>query len=547
MKLNSNLYWFIFFITPMLMGADKVRDYDLGDWLTIKNCNYVTSLCEGRDYVYFGTNGGVIPFHRFDQYEEPAYTVSDGLADDFILSVYYDNSTGYIWAGHRKGISYLSPSGDWWENPIVFNHHQSDIVKLGGNTDDIFAEMSDGSIMRINSFSGNLIELINQHPADAAWSISAIPGTMETEGIYTTGPGYWVKNDGLVQDNDLREFPWNLKYIDSMGKLYGGVLGLGYLVGDERMRRFDIYPTGPLKNFVNTFLLTDEFLWLGSNDDIKNTVIDRSGLSRYNFNDGNWDYFEDELIYELGSGSVSEIDFGNNLLVAGTNEGLSVYEVAENRWRRFSVHDQLFSDGINTVCMDENFILVGTDYGLNILDLSNWRIEKIRLSKTENLVKIYKITHDDEQFWVGTDNGIYALKINDHSLKHFDQFGHETETDQVVASVCYSINSNGSRTVFFGSNFLMMFNLETGKWTDLPHFYGDAFIYDFDIKGDWLWMGTDEGAKLLNITTQFWEEYHISDGLAGEEVMKVIIDGDWVWFGTDRGLTKYNWRKYVIE
>jgi len=522
----------------------QVREYDLEDWMSIKNCNYVTSVCEGRDYIYFGTNGGVIPFHKYEYYEEPAYTTSDGLADDYITAVFYDNSTQYLWAAHRKGISYLSPTDEAWTNKEYFNQYDPQVVRIGNLGKKIVAEMSDQTTMTLyksNDFDGD--SGINS----TKWSRSASSQPIVVNGAYTTNSGYWVRNDGIVQDNDLREFPWNLKFIGPMNKLYGGVLGLGYIVGEERMQSFDIYQTGMLKNFVNTFVLTDDYLWTASDDAIKASDLDRSGISRMDFETGEWEYFEDELIYELASGRVSEIDADDNILVAGTDEGLTTYDMAKDRWRRFSVHDQLWSDVINSVSIDSNYAMIGTEFGLNVLNLFNNHIDRIELSKVDNLVKIFKVTHDNNQFWIGTDNGIFSVKMKNDELKHFDFYGKETEIDRVIASNCYSISSDGNRTVFFGDNFFLMYNLETGNWSDLPDFFGDAFVFDMDLDGDWLWLGTDEGAKLLNIKTNEWEEYHVIDGLAGKDVMKVLIDGDWVWFGTDKGLTKYNWRKYVLE
>ena len=525
----------------------KVREYDMEDWMTIKNCNYVSSITEGTEYIYFGTNGGVIPFHKYEHFEEPAYTTSDGLADDFITAVYFDPSTQYLWVTHRKGVSYLSPTDEAWTNVKNFNNHESQVVKIGRFGKNIVAELSDKTTMTLYTSPEMNIMVDNDENQTTQWSKSASSQPVSINGLYTTNSGYWVRNDGIVQDNDLREFPWNLKYVGSMNKLYGGILGLGYIIGDERMQTFEVYQTGILKNFVNTFVLTDDYLWTASDDAIKTSEFDRTGISRMGFETGEWEYFENELIYEFASGRVSEIDYENGILIAGTNEGLTTFETKNNRWRRFSVHDRLYDDVINSVAIDSNIAMIGTEFGLNSLNLSNWSIHSIELSATENLVKVFKVTHDDEQFWIGTDNGIYSVKIDDKKLKHFDFYGKETEIDRVIASNCYSIGSDGKRTIFFGDNFLMMYDLETGKWTDLPNFYEESFIFDIDIEGDWIWLGTDDGAKLLNIKTNEWEEYRVIDGLSGKDVMKVVIDGDWVWFGTDQGLTKYNWRKYVLE
>jgi len=66
------------------------------------------------------------------------------------------------------------------------------------------------------------------------------------------------------------------------------------------------------------------------------------------------------------------------------------------------------------------------------------------------------------------------------------------------------------------------------------------------MSNDYLWIGTSEGVFLYRLRDYYTEQYSRIDGLASNNVYKILIDGDQVWFATDQGLTKYQWRKYAF-
>lgn len=533
----------------LALGAQPVREYDLGDWITIKNFNQITSLAESNTFIYFGTTGGIIPYHKHQHYEEAAYTTSDGLIDDKISAVYYDMSTQYIWAAHRGGVSYLTATGDWWENPYKQSAGQPPIVRIGALDNSIILKFADGRLLELNSQSGYEMGKFDR-PADfhrIDWNVTASSEPVSSVSLYNVEGGYWLKEDGYIQDHELREFPWNLKYVTDMQQLFGGVYGLGYIVGDDHLKSFQIHPSGLLKNYVNAFDFDGNYLWAGSLDDRQNDRFTRTGISRYNYKTDEWQYFEDELIHELATASVTRIDAKNDIMVAGTRLGVSVYRGDKKQWRRFSTHDGLWSDVVTAVEVGDNKALVGTDFGLNLIDLSRWQMSKVSLTDGKGVVKVHQIKQSPNYFWIGTNNGIYSLKKSSQKLRHFDFNGKQLALDKAVAANCHAIAANDSDVVFYGDNFFLKYDLKRKNWKDLPGYQWDGLVNDLAISGEYLWIGTTKGAILLNMRTGGQEEYSAADGLAGNQVMKVIIDNDWVWFGTEKGLTKYNWRKYVLE
>ena len=77
--------------------------YEPEDWTTFPMTRWITSLAVGREYVYFGSTGGIIRYNIYSNRWERPWTVSDGLPDNNILSIAYDENTDYVWCSTRLG------------------------------------------------------------------------------------------------------------------------------------------------------------------------------------------------------------------------------------------------------------------------------------------------------------------------------------------------------------------------------------------------------------------------------------------------------------
>ena len=67
--------------------------YEPDDWTSYSMTRWITSLAEGREYVYFGTSGGVTRYNFYSNKWDTPWTTSDGLADNFVQAVAYDLNT----------------------------------------------------------------------------------------------------------------------------------------------------------------------------------------------------------------------------------------------------------------------------------------------------------------------------------------------------------------------------------------------------------------------------------------------------------------------
>ena len=71
------------------------------------------------------------------------------------------------------------------------------------------------------------------------------------------------------------------------------------------------------------------------------------------------------------------------------------------------------------------------------------------------------------------------------------------------------------------------------------------------IDGEWVWFATKGGVSKLDTKTGEWISLTKADGLASDQITRIVAQGDFVWFGTfDAGVTRYNketaeWRQFT--
>ncbi|MCD6441196.1 MAG: hypothetical protein J7L86_05355 [Candidatus Marinimicrobia bacterium] len=526
-----------------------VRIYNLEDWVSFKNCNYPTSLSVGNEYVYYGTNGGVIPFHRYGRYWQDPYTVSDYMADDYISAVLFDPTTSYIWVANEQGISYLTPSAENWENVSKRRLGIPDsesIIRLGYDMSSVWLQTSDGALKTLNKYLGFYRGSADNQSDLIKWAPSRLDPLPSLQKYFINQP-YRFEHDGLIYDDNFRSFPISIIFTDTNLDLYGGVWGLGPVTGDVNVKTMTVHPMGPLQNSISALTLANNKIWMGSYSDQITSDFDRSGVSVMDLKTGIWEYYETGIIPEIATQNINDIAFGQNTLWIGTDQGLTIFNTQKNRWKRYSMTKGLQDEIIWTIALEDSVAWIGTPLGLNKISLPTFKIKRIYLNRDKMKLKIFKIVATQKNIWIGTDNGLYSIDKFHHNVEHYDMFGEKTDIDDPVAADFIAIASNDSISVFSRFEGLLLYEHDTEQFKVVPQVFNMAnlYIYDMALDDDYLWVATNDGAYLIRLADYYTEHYTESDGLAGNLVYKVQIAGEDVWFGTNCGLTRYKWRRYA--
>jgi len=548
---KSTLHLSVFLMIQLFICSSltaQVRIYDLEDWISYKNCNYPTSLSVGNEYIYFGTSGGVVPYHKFNRFFDAPYTVSDGLPEDFITAVLFDTQTNYIWTAHDAGISYLSPTDETWQTTSTRSilPVNNPVNRLGMNNNYIWAVAPGDYVFKIDKTTGVILRQTgtDQLPDNIHWAQTA-QDPLPALGDYFANSPYRYENSGVIIDQELREYAISLFHIDKNRNIYGGVWGLGLLEGDAHVNQFNVHSYGPLQNSINALALVDNSLWMGGTQNNSNPLFDRQGISIFFPREQNWKYKESRFIYELASHQITDLAHANDRIWVGTTQGLSVFHRDKKTWERLTVHDGLSDEVVLTVALEDTIAWIGTRLGLSKVFIPPFKAKRFNLTADRIHHRINKAFTGQKYIWLATENGLYAIHRTTQKISHFDLNGSKIKPSEAVAAEYYAIGGSDSLIVFQGYNSFLKYHIRTERFQSLPDLPVMTNIFDITVVDDYLWVATAQGAYLVRLADFYQEHYTMEDGLAGNTVFKIIPDGDFVWFATDQGLTQYHWRKYA--
>ena len=523
--------------------------YDLNDWITFKNCNHLTSIAQGRDYIYFGTTGGIVPFERNGQYITEPYTVSDGLKNDFITAVLYDETTDYIWASHKNGVSFLTPTASQWENIDLSNYitQGSPINRLGVSDNFIWATSSGGFIFKIDRNTGSLIGQFDsgELTKNIKWGITKESPLPEINDYFIDPNNYSIDDQHNITGPEFREFKINLFYKNSRQNIFGGAWGLGLLIGDSNIRDLSIKQFGPLNNYITNLAQTEKYLIMANNQ--SKSPGERAGISLFKPENLSWNYIEPKFIMEFPTNQIYDIAYDNKEIWFGTDQGVVVQNKKNNSFRHLSIFDNLPGDEIHTIALDDSIAWVGSQIGMGIVYRDSHTIKEVSLTSENIQMKIHKIDIGEKHIWVGTDNGLYSINKTNLVVTHYNARGEKLGNDQVTPTTYPAIASNDSLVIAYGFNNFLKYNTEDQKWNYISDIPDVSSIYEITLSQNHLWVGTDNGAYLIELDSDYRKHYTYKDGLAGRHVFQVMLRGNHVWFGTNQGLTKFYWTKYVFK
>jgi ligand-binding sensor domain-containing protein len=534
----------VLLISTLSGQTQPLRVYDLHDWVTYRNSNYITSITEGQEYIYFGSSGGVLSFHRFGRYWGLPFTTSSGLIDDYINAVLFVNANSTLWAAHRGGLSYLRLGSYSWTN---LEETPTDVTRLGENDGYIWAETASGRFIQLDKFGMFIKSTANIQPPNVRWApcrYDSVPNIVN----YAFDRNFQFDARSRILDNYMRPFPLSLFYVNTQSDVFGGVWGLGAFEGNTLIKLLRVHPAGPLQNSISAMTMDEKSIWLGNNSYRNDAENNRFGLAEFDKQDYRWNYFEAGLIAELASANINDLLQSNNYLCIATDLGLTIYNLKQNRWRRFTMAQGISDENITCLEGTDTLVWIGTPRGLSMLNLKDLKLRRIRLDPAFMTTRINKIKYDGQNLWFTTGNGLYSLDRKAAKLTHYDQYGNIIEPGSAVAGDFGALAVNSEWLVCARSGGLLAFDKRQKKWLELPlpAILTNLKINDLNLYQDFLWIATNDGAIMMRLTDYYFEHYTTADGLANSMVNRVLTDGELVWFGTANGLTSFKWSKYVL-
>lgn len=450
-----------------------------------KNPPILTEIFEHKGYLWIGTWKGGLYSYNITDHGIQHYNIGNENSNT-IQYISTDDKGNLILLNSTGKISIFSP---FKESPILFTREYGEQIYsfLKDNNDYYWIGLETGvKIAERADFN-----TIHTYSPDPANNISVSGGIVNS--IYQDHHGnVWLSSKGigidvhLIYQNDFRKY-------------------------------FNTYHNQKRKDFGSAIYADDDgTTWYGTfGDGLLKFNRGNELIKRYVHEEGRDNTLAGNSIWCITK------DRNNNLWI-GTNNGISVFSIKENRFiktiRKLSVDtNTLIHNTIYDILVDDpRRAWIATQEGVNILDLKTGDISHLGMEKGLLHYKVRCIFKDTrENIWFGTYNGLSCLKTPAHDFINY----------QYSVDSLNTLSNNAINGIYEDENGYIWVGTEYGlnkinpKTHDITRFYEeDGLISNTieNISGDGagnIWLAGSKGISIYHVASNNFVNYDRSDGL----------------------------------
>jgi len=517
--------------------------YEPEDWTTYSMTRWITSIAQGREFVYFGTSGGVSRYNFYSNKWDTPWTISDGLADNFVQAVAYDMNTDYFWCSTPQGVSVYRITFRRWENFFKDEFGlpwEDDIISIGFDDRAVWLESKFGTFLRSENQQGQFSKISSSSISidQITWFGQRANDFSKLPDLFMHG-GYFFDTNGFIKDHRLNSYKVTSYFRDPWGSIWVGSWGVGAGKADYRIKILELIPCGLFIKNVNAIEMDYDYnIWAGGIGSFGN----ESGITFWDTNNNSWIDYQARYLNDLFSDQVTSIALDDTCTWFGTEHGLACFDPEKNEWHTYDVSQGLGDNYVFDVEVDEDNVWIGTLNGLS-------QIEKKKIGSKEFTIneiarrdllrkKVYDIEIMENLLWLGTEYGAY---VYDKSEK---TGGFEDDPDGPMNDEVTAIGIFEDKEVWFGlEDGVEVFDMVSEKWLGAPEkrFLSSNYINYIVVDEYSAWLATNNGVMKYDKSRNRWVEFTMIDGLPSNIVNCIMLDGDYVWFGTLEGLTRFFW------
>jgi ligand-binding sensor domain-containing protein/two-component sensor histidine kinase len=476
----------------MLGNEDRLIQYTSNNGLAGDRVRAITQ--DRNNVIWFASREGLSSLNNGDF---RTYTMEDGLPENRLRALYYDELNNRLWIGSREGIAIYNPDDESFRliqqkdglvnnrvTSLRMDHHG----KIWAGTEEGLTsiEMKDDrfTLMNYTTQNGLANNLIHDLYFDAAGNLWL--GTLGGGVNLFTGNYFenYAVEEGLSNNlvTALQEDRHNHMWIAT----YGG--GLMRFDGDN----FRLYDSddglADSRVYVLTRFRNDE-IWMGS----------RSGIALVR-NDRVISLYEDEFPFRKIRGILETSD--GSIWYSTYGDGAVLFD--GEKYTQFTETDGLGSNTVMEAVEDpEGNIWFATYGGVTKYDGTNFETLRIEDGLPNNGV-IHAIAAQDSAIWFSTFGGVARLKNGEFEVI--------TDQDGLPNTVSYFVFQSSNGLFWIGTNDgVVRLDYEAFKKGDRRNLDGirvirkeeglignelnAAAIYE-DRRGR-LWMGTVDGLSIF--------------------------------------------------
>ena len=552
---NANLY------SQVKKDVDKVYfqlNYRPGDWITISATRYSTSIAITFKTAYIGTLGGVLRYDLAKKQFDYPLTTSNGLLDNSVKTVAVEKQNDFLWIATRDGLQIFNLVSQQFITATYFQigiHLDEEIRSIGFEGAKVWLQTNKGYLSSNNSLFGFTRESLPE-TAVIIWYglLGGTPGKLPH--IFTnTETGFQYDDyENAFTDGEFRKFPVTASLYDGLGNLWLATFGAGVWKANDVSFVAEPLKYGLAMDDVSAMCFDDVTIWVGGNARLSRILDDSrilSGITEWNQEKDDFKYYDSGFRSGLRLQNVNCIFNNKDNIWIGTDDGLIQRIKNMDYWTTYGAYNGLYHPSVYSIASLGTNLYIGTRQGLNMAHpkQKEYIISKIEIPELFN-VAVYKILINRKTMWLGTSNGIYSISLPDYSFHHYNAVGFTVSNSQFLDQQIRGITEDSTYIYFASEISIVRYTKATSAWESIPvnTQYLLSGVNDAVCDINNLWIATNNGALRYIMNKQKWIYYGTQDGLAGEQVRKILIDGDYVWFGTNKGLTQFFWNApHLIE
>ena len=541
--------------------------YTKEDGLASNHVSWITT--QGNDVWFASKEDGV---SRFDKVtgKWTLYKQADFLTDNDVRDITRD-AEGNLWLATVSGISIYQPQTRSWEiiskedglpSPYVTKIDVTSPLRESGQSELI--EISSGGMAGAQVWIGTDRGLGTRLSSGGEWTFYSPPRS-ETDGeafvtaIVADGAVLWLGTslglamyDRTSQEWTQLETPGDhsnaivLSVLVRDGMVwFGGAAGVWrYSIADKKMHHA---AEGLPDTYVNALFSAEDILWAGT----------RQGVARYDVAQGRW--IPMPFNAQLPAPNITALDFRDGILWIGTPQGLGSYTIASEVWRLISNVSYNIRD---ILCDAEETLWLATSVGLVEYHLSDGGrvLHQSRPMREPFLeTKVSNIKFDGDYIWFNNwasspNGGILRLHRPTGAWQRFTRLDILQSTQKrSMTTVRWSYVDTDA--VWFTTDYgVLRYDKMADTW---QHFTIEDGLSANDadkiaVSEHSVWVIPMIGVELSHYSkkTGKWNVIAPKGDMQIERLNALAVDGAEVWFGSGRGLHRYNeftseWRDFT--
>lgn len=462
--------------------------------------------------------------------------------------VLWHEESGTLWLAKNRELLFWRSDFKLWYRLSDHRFDDGRITSLGEVGGSVLVELSTGSKLK----GKDLTKILSIDPI-SRWveELDSVKfRKIPPENIRWTGRRNWKvhefprylpddfsiffdRSDGRITDEEHDIFkPVYDCFNEFDRKRYICYPGLGLVVADEYLMRFEVLQLGPAGKDVKGIALDDAgMIWTGGEN-----FGSKSGFSLFDRADGRWKRFDRRLNFGLDSHNARDVQVYDDWVYFATDGGLVCYDRNSDTWRTFDRFDGLRGLDLRALVVGGDFLFIGGDRGLNRFELPEGPVLKTGSEYADELLT-GGLAVESDTVWAAGLQGVFRISPN--SPPERVMTGGQAVSDEPARSVTVTKNR-----IWIGTRRSIK-EFDKKEWIDhLTSVYINnrrplALVGNDSL----LWIGTERGLYRFNRLRGKWLNYHKSHGLPDNRVQRLVLEADTLWIGTPQGLTRFIWNR----